>query len=49
MRISDLREKGWHEKGLLHEKRKEKKETKRVQGFSESTLRFLPKVREVRR
>ena len=24
MRRSDLREKGWHEKGLLHEKRKRK-------------------------
>ena len=46
MRISNLREKGWHEKGLLCEKRKE---TERVQGFSESALGFLLRVQEVRR
>ena len=49
--LSNPREKGWCEKGPLHEKKKEKKrkEIERAQGFSESTLGFLPRVRKVRR
>ena len=52
MHISHPREIGWYEKAFLHEKRKEKdRKEKRewAQGFSWSTLGFLPKVREARR
>ena len=46
-----LREKGWHEKGLLCEKRKEKKrkEERKGAGSFVSTLGFLPRIQEVRR
>ena len=52
MHMTFLERKGGVRKALCvrkEKKRREKKETERVQGFSESTLEFLPRVREVRR